>query len=337
MSISRSFLVFFVMAALAFAQSANTEGGNITALNVTSNQSSFWFGVCGQTSPAAAVPLTITAVPGNISCYTINTGSSSCTYGVKNLDLLFSNSSTAITALSRGNLTALDLFINRPGDNGTTTLGLSTSFTTANFGDITGVPTAYTNSPTPNIFRMGYLKDQADDFVFITTVLSDQPGFNGSLFDFQFMLPTNGSNTSYYLTVDLACNPPPTEPPGGGEGGGGTHTPYYNVSNVTVPQPPNITNVTCEIVLYCGEWGPCLDGYRQQSCKDLSNCSTIEVFRIEKCGVTPTNVTPPIVPEEIVTIIVQPEFQCWILLLILIPIIAYVIYRKWKSEAKAKK
>jgi hypothetical protein len=332
-------LLFF--ACVAFAQSVPTEGGNISAVNATQDSNSTWHGVCGQASASPFTPVTVSAAPGNITCLTINTGSASCAYGVMDLFLLFSNSSTAITSLSRGNLTVLDDFIASNTQNASSTFVMSTTFDTANFGTITGVPTTYTNSFVPATFRLGYLQDQAQNLVFITDIVSDQAGFNGSLFDFQLMLPTmNGTPVDYYLTVDLSCNPPPgtngtpSQPPGGG---GGTHTPYYNQTNITPPtEPPegNATNITqCDIILYCSEWGPCTDGYRYQSCKDTMNCSNTEVFRVEKCIGPPGNETKPPLIEIIPQIIIKPEFPCclpMLFLLILLPI--YVVLKRLRKQ-----
>lgn len=356
----RFFFLLFILATLSFAQvpgNATTEGGNISDVNLASETNSTWHGVCGQASPSAAVPVIINATPQNITSLTINTGSGSYPYGVSAIYLLFSTSPTAITSLQRGNLTALDTFINRSGQNGTETFVFSTTFTIGSYGTITGVPTTYTRAPLPTTFPLGYLRDQAGNFVFVTQVVSDQAGFNGSTFDFQLMLPTNnGTPTLYYLTVVVVPNPspvPPT-PPGPPTGGGGTRTPYYNVTppvayecysdadcpvgkycriipgqagGVCLTSPPS---PACDVILYCTEWGPCTeDGYRYQPCTDLANCSNITVYRVEKCpAVLP--VFPPVVPEEIITIIIQPGCPCLPLLLLalLITAIIYILRRR---------
>jgi hypothetical protein len=336
------FLLF--IACIAFSQSVPTEGGNISDVDAHQDANSSWHGVCGQTATSAPVPITVTATPGNVTYLTINTGAASCANGVSELIFLFSNSSTAITSLTRGNLTVLDSFINRMSENATSTFVMSSTFTTANFGTITGVPTTYTNSVVPGTFRLGYLQDQAGNLVFATPPVSNQAGFNGTLFDFQLMLPTrNGTDVPYYLTVDLLCNTTnatnvtPPHPPGGG--GGGTHTPYWNQTggNVTPPiEPPggNGTNISqCEIILYCAEWGACADGYRYQACRDQTNCSNTEVFRVEKCLMPPGNETAQPTIEDIPQIIVKPEFPCCLpllLLLILLPV--YVVLKRLREK-----
>ena len=334
-------LCFFLCT--AFAQSSDSiEGGNISAVNVSSPSNSTWHGIIGHVYPSPFSPISINATGSNITQLAVNASSSACTYGVECLSLLFSNSSSAITSLSRGNLSVLDAFIGSPYENATATFAFSETFETSDFGNITGVPTTYTYSPTPGTFRLGYLQDQDGNLVFITEVVSGQPGFNGSLYDFQLMLPTqNGTPVAYYLSVDLLCKeenvtpPEPPEPPGPPQGGGGTHTPYYP-GNITPPQP-NITNATnithCDIILYCEEWGPCIDGFREQPCRDLTNCSNTEVFRVERCPMPGNQTIIPI--EEIPIIIISPEYPCClplIILLLLIPVYALERLRRRKRE-----
>ena len=56
------------------------------------------------------------------------------------------------------------------------------------------------------MFREGYLQDQDGNLVFITPTVNAQPGFNGSLFDFQAILPTQkGAPVSYFAGADLSC------------------------------------------------------------------------------------------------------------------------------------
>lgn len=237
-------LALLFMACLAFAQ-VSTEGGNVSDADAGANASSVWFGACGQASDAAFVPVSILATPGNVSFFAISTGASSCSYGPRIVNLLFSNSSAPITSISPGNLALLDSFIWRPSESATGTFVLSTSYITGNFGTISGVPTTYTNSAPPGSFPMGYMQDQAGNIVIIAPLVSDRAGYNGSVFDFQLMLPTrNSTPVSYYLSVDILCNPPngttPETHPS--TGGGGTHTPYPVVP--TIPIPPTEPSVS---------------------------------------------------------------------------------------------
>jgi len=325
--------LFLLLSGISMAQ-VTTEGGNITHAELGGAVNSSWHGVVGQADGAPPVFTTVNATPGQLTSLLVHTNSSSCT-GPCPIYLLFSNSTTRITSLHRGNLTLLDQFINSENESATKTLLFSTTFTTANLGIITGVPTTYTFSPIPATFPLGYLQDQDGNLVFITAVVNHSRGFNGSFFDFQLMLPTNnGSSVMYYLTVDMSppTPPPPPPPPPHNpkepQGAGGTHTPYYNqTTNITPPIPPFPPNVTaCDIVLYCDEWQPCLDGYRKQSCRDMANCSNIEVFRVEKCPTEPTNITIPITPEEIQRVIVEPEWPCLIAIILLLLLLVVIIY-----------
>ena len=424
-----------LLAGLSCANVA-TEGGNITNANVSSVQNATWHAVVGLASTAAFGSLVVPATPGGVTRTTIGTGSSACTSGVAILNLLFSNSSSLISGLSPGNLSALDSFINNNLEGGTATFANLTNFSTSAYGTIPSVPTTYTNSPSPGSFPMGYLQDSQRNLVFIMPVNGTKPGFDSGLYDFQFMLPTNNAATTlYYLSVDMQCKSPtptPTPTPGGGGGGGGgggagggmtyaslpsvdipvdlgngvvcivnvrrsmtatkdysvvvttltneggpqcamydfvfedaipesfapisyiTFSPPYNsvkgstvffifplfspgesrtltysvtgqlpqsrVQNFTTPlvlsansgNPflnlvPNF-NITqpvtqpstapaCAIAIYCAPWGPCGDdGYRSQHCSDISNCTSIDFFSVEKCG-APKNVTPTFIDQ----------------------------------------
>lgn len=248
-----AWLAFLVLVAQAHsaASSNATEGGNITLLNLSLAQNnSTWYGICGSVSGSAFSNVTINATPGAVECiFTFATGSSGCSNGVNSTFLLFSNSSANFTALSAGNLTVLDSFINSENESGTATFTSSRTFQTSGWGNITSVPSTYTEPSSPQDFPEGYLQDSAGNLVFITPAVSDKTGFNGSLYDFQAILPTNGGqNTTYYLRVDLGCNaanetpsPPPTPSPGGG----GTFVtpgfsiPYFAaVPPITLPAKP---------------------------------------------------------------------------------------------------
>ncbi|MBD3210100.1 hypothetical protein GF318_01845 [Candidatus Micrarchaeota archaeon] len=339
------FLLFFLFSGLVFAQagSSGTEGGNITDLDAEGEENSTWHGVAGQTLPSAFVPpVTVNATPNAVTILTVNTGISSCDDGEYTiLNLLFSNSSTAITSLVRGDLPTLDSFIAVDAQDGTDTFILSQTFETAGYGTINGVPATYTNAPSPTTFPLGYLQDQDGNLVFITPVVEDQAGFNGTSFDFQLMLPTNnGTPVMYYLTVDLECEEEEEEeeeeekPP---QGGGGTGEPYYNETRPPPEEiPPEVgppAEEPCDIILYCGEWGPCIDGYRKQRCWDVNNCSDIEVFRMERC--IPGELPPEeeVEEEEIPLFVVTPELPCLpLLLLVLLIIIVFYIY--WRRKGK---
>ncbi|MFN7991408.1 MAG: hypothetical protein U0R44_04600 [Candidatus Micrarchaeia archaeon] len=303
----RTAALFFF--AILLGTAAATEGGNISVVNISGSTNSTWHAVCGQSTPSTAVPVIINATPGGITRLVINTGSSDCRRGPGYINLIFSNSSQNITSLVRGNLTLLDQFINHPGQNSSETFVFSTAFPTRGWGVVTAVPTTYTKSPNPSAFRMGYLNDQSKNILIIARVNNNQTGFNGSAFDFQLMLPTrNGTNTSYYLTVDFACNAPPTS--GGSGGGGGSGIPI-NMSvpetEAIPPQPPPLppprqppsaippANITCTPDIVCGEWGPCLDNSSIQRCEDRNKCSGRELFNVRKCEprIEPQGVSPP--------------------------------------------
>ena len=206
------------------ADPVGTIGGNISSVSLVSNVSydSSWHGVSGNVSPTGFFPVSIDATPGNVTRFTISTGSSACTNGYKTLNILFSNSSQPISALFLGSMPDLDRFIGNAEQNGSATFRHNSTFATASYGTIQYVPTAYTEPAAAQDFPMGYLQDQSGNLVFITPVVVQKPGFDGSNVDFQAMLPTrNGLSVTYYAGIDLACNPAPPAPPSPGTGGGG--------------------------------------------------------------------------------------------------------------------
>jgi len=310
----------FAMLGIAFAQAGShiTEGGNVSGTNISIDQNSTWHGVVGRISGSQQSIAMLNAVPGHIT--TIKTGVQSCEYGIDILNLLFSNSPTKIISLSRGDLSVLDAFINRPRENGTVTLVFSKTFRTG-YGTITGVPTTYTSSYIPQAFAMGYLQDQEGNIVIIAPVVHNELGFNGSSFDFQLMLTTrNGTPTMYYLTIDRVCNPP--------KEGGGSDIPYYQEEESEIPAE-NIT--PCKIILYCGEWGPCRDGYSYQGCRDLSNCSDIVVYKVKKCAPPePDIIYIPILYKEMLTVIVKKVTVYWELLALTL-IIVLIYFWMWPT------
>lgn len=431
----RFFSLLIASLALASADTGNltAEGGNITSVNISGTAPSIWHAACGNLSSASGTAPAINATPNSITYAVLRTGSSSCANGTRSLTLLFSNSSSQITSLSAGSLAALDDFVSSENENGTATFTQNTTFETGSYGNISSVPTTYIEPAASQDFRLGYLQDQSGNLVFIAPPASQKPGFDGSLMDFEAMLPTRGgADTPYYVKIDLACNPynpPPTPPsPGGGGGGGGGGTgggaassaagysawppadlyvdvgefctpcqvnarreivssanrtmvtttlrnlgdehctlsdfvvvdsipaqfarleetavapePFYSENSTVIfifptfaPNESRVITYTvkrdipvsrlsnftvmrvaakksssclraCEVgggfsikceggtarpagpcspEVYCAQWGPCVDGYSTQRCKDISGCTTLDLFRVDKC-------TPP--------------------------------------------
>lgn len=332
-----------LLAGLSAAGNDTTGSGNITTANVALPHNTSWHAVVGTLSPLPQTPYSVNATPGNITGAVLNSSSGTFPYGVNgSIWLLFSNSTAPILSLSAGNLTLLDQFIGNRTDNASATFTSFTTFTIGNF-TIPNVPTAYTNAPNGTAFRMGYLVDQNGSIVIAAQAVNGSTGFNGSRFDFQLMLPSmNGTPAEYYLTViaqgrlqppPVPPAPTPTKPP---QGAGGTKTPYWpekrNVTNIT-----NITNVTpCISEIYCGEWSPCVDGFRYQSCWDAANCSGAELFRVERCGVPPGGVPPEVPPERIIPILLELPFPCLHVAVVLVLLVLVVLFL-WKRRKKRRR
>jgi hypothetical protein len=167
-------------------------------------------------------------------------------------------------------------------------------------------------------------------------------------FDLQLMVPTmNGTNVTYYVTVDLECidDEPPEEPPGGGGGGGGSGVPVYNESRVPPDVPgqngtPPAIPPRCDIVLFCEEWGECIDGYRYQKCEDYMNCTNTTVYRVEECP--PAEPEEPIeaISKELIPVRVKQELPCIIPIILILTILLILIllyYRRRKEEEEKRR
>lgn len=199
--------LLLVISQLACAQ-VQAQGGGISFLSLSQAFSSTWHAVIGITSQSQASAFTVHATPGGVSRITAATSEPDCLEGAEAINILFSSSQEKTTSLSPGDLAALDSTMAFFTEDATHTFGeRKTVFSTASFGQISGVPTAYTSSPSGNeTFRLGYLQDQSGNFVFIAPVNKGKQAFDGSVADFQLMLPTkNGADTTYFAQVDLSC------------------------------------------------------------------------------------------------------------------------------------
>ncbi|MBU0590880.1 right-handed parallel beta-helix repeat-containing protein [Candidatus Micrarchaeota archaeon] len=151
---------------------------------------------------------------------------------------------------------------------------------------------------------MGYLQDQNDDLVFITELVDDETGFNGSVFDFQIILPIMESalQNTYYVTIDDAIECVPeniSDIPEDLDNNKDNKKSKLSIDETSkiedfeTPKPPggleNITN--CTVELDCADWGPCINGHQYQSCYDLANCSDMEFYRLRGCIIWPQNIT----------------------------------------------
>ena len=199
--------LLLVISQLASAQ-VQAQGGDISFLSISQPFSSTWHAVIGTTSPSQASAFAVNATPGGVSRVTAATSESDCLEGAGAINILFSTSQEKITSLSPGNLASLDFTMAFFTEDATHTFGeRKTAFSTASWGQIGNVPTAYTSSPSGNeTFRLGYLQDQSGNFVFIAPVNKGRQAFDGSQADFQLMLPTkNGAGTTYFAQADLSC------------------------------------------------------------------------------------------------------------------------------------
>ncbi|NJD77086.1 MAG: hypothetical protein FIB08_08340, partial [Candidatus Methanoperedens sp.] len=135
-----------------------------------------------------------------------------------------------LTNLTSGNISSIDAITGQGDESGTNTFTSSSSYRIPYTGGtiLTDVPTLYTftNSlPQFNYFKEGLLQDENGTIVFAVPISSSPvPGYDGSSYYFQFMLPNNESNPLTYYMFYLPSDLPPgggAVVPGGGGGGGG--------------------------------------------------------------------------------------------------------------------
>lgn len=340
---------FLLLLLISLSFSVPTEGGNISADNVAIEQNSSWFGLCGILTTNSFSGLIINATPSEISF--INLNASVCPTGISSAYLLFSNSTIPISNLSTGNLSLLDDFIQASDQSGSATFLSISTFAIPHLGIINNVPTTYTHSSLPGFFALGYLNDQNGNLVFATPLVIKKPGYNGSLFDFQLMLPTkNKSITPYYLTIAYSCSVIPS----GGGGSSGTKStppipsqpPVIIIPPVVTPPinqtpivPSNETNqppicyVPCPEIIKCSEWSECGGGYTYSTCFESINCVNTTRLLTRVC---PTiTIFEPQKTESSGWSIPYNEICCCLSLLLLL-LLLLLLYRRKKKEDESK-
>ncbi len=136
-----------------------------------------------------------------------------------------------LTNLTAGNVSSIDAITGQGDESGTNTFTSKSSYRIPYTGGtiLTDVPTLYTfveSKPQFNYFKEGLLQDENGTVVFAVPISSSPvPGYDGSTYYFQFILPNNESNPltyyMFYLPSDLPPGGGPGGPGGGGGGGGG--------------------------------------------------------------------------------------------------------------------
>jgi hypothetical protein len=172
-------LLVLALAALCFP--FETEGGNVTTVQITGgeNFSSVWSGIAGHRSFSGAFSMAFNASPGGISEINVTFPAPGCAYSSIILHVIASASQNASLPLAPGNLS------------------LSS-------GNYTNVPYALTCGAncTVRVLPTYYLQDANGSFVFVGTVIPGSPGALGTA-DYQMILPTNGANATYYMKGDI--------------------------------------------------------------------------------------------------------------------------------------
>lgn len=241
-------ILFFCILLFQVEGSAEAQGGNITPLiiNVLS-PSEYWQGFAGRINIITpSGPTELNATPGNVSIQNFNIKSPCKNPSSVKGYIIFSNSSSNPAGLVPGNLTKLQNFMGAIQEKPNETFAYTTNFPFAN-----NVPTTYTyvNNVSQNFsFREGYFNDNKGNILFIVEI-DRGVGYNGSVFDFQAILPTNKSAMHYYVTTNLAINCPTPGPSGGGG------TTYH-----------------CNQKYECSDWSSCQGGIQSRTCSKIGSC-----------------------------------------------------------------
>ena len=213
----RSAFAALLLFGMLFAQVA-TEGGNVTQMDVGGiDNSQIWDGVYGNVILGAGTTYAHTVNGGDTVLSNLVAQSPPCNYTSIRMAIIAVNDTAATIPYSAGNLPQLDAFIGA-SQNGSSTF-TSTSTFQLNAQSISGVPTTYTyvDNASSTDFRMGYLNDAAGNLVFVAVVVDDRPDWNGTLSDYQVMLPNNAGapvQYTYWVDVNYTCAGNVTPPPG---------------------------------------------------------------------------------------------------------------------------
>lgn len=207
-------LLLLLMISLVYSQ-LNIDGGNTTQTTFTIfSNSTYWDGVYGNVLLGNGVVYNHTVTGNNITEINIIAQNPPCIYNTIKIHIIAVNSSNIFLPLKAGNLSILDSLISGT-ENGTNTFKNITNFTLT-YGTYNNVPTTYTyvNNTSSDNFRIGYLNDANNNIVFVAEVVNDKPGWNGSLNDYQIMLPKGTAAMNYTIRADVnyTCQQPGTKP-----------------------------------------------------------------------------------------------------------------------------
>ncbi len=175
-----------------------TEGGNITEMNMSSNNSADdWGGAYGEVINSGVQDYILYKTNNTIRKIDLN-------YNLLpncQLDGIYviAYNQTINPPLRAGNLTLLDEIINS-SENASKTFTHNESLELS-YGTINNVPYTYTYSNPGNVFKTYYLNDNNNAIIFIANIVNNQNDWNGTTSDYQILIVNNGGN--FTLTTDL--------------------------------------------------------------------------------------------------------------------------------------
>lgn len=197
-------LLILLLASIVHAQVA-AEGGNVTRVDVAViSPSAKWQGFVGVLNVASSNG-TIATSSGNVTPFNINI-TASCASPTVTGFLLFSNSTVLPLNVVAGNKSLLDSFLGVTTENSTNTFPYVSSYALSS-GVVANVSTAFTfvnENPQSTSYKEGYLNDNESNFVFAVEIDSGATGYNGSVIDYQVILPN--AISSWFVTTDLSIS-----------------------------------------------------------------------------------------------------------------------------------
>ncbi|MEM4366839.1 MAG: hypothetical protein QW035_01770 [Candidatus Anstonellales archaeon] len=213
-------LVLLTFAVIAQANETTYRGtivfGYINATDCSENWGGYWGTV--DLSPTSNLPIIIGVDACSITYLDLDVRPPPCSVE-PTLHIIAVNGSniTAAGPLVYGDISILDSFITGPESGSKTFGGINYTFNLSSSlgGLVTGPAVYLSNETTGTTFVEGYFNDQNGNVVFVVEVLDNETGWNGSITDFQLMLPNNKTTWQYTIYVDrnFYCPPSPPQPP----------------------------------------------------------------------------------------------------------------------------
>ncbi len=203
-------MVFFMLLLASAAFPFAVGGGNVSETDIAfgHNPAGAWSGIVGNINSSNPISQSLNVSPGEVAEINITFRDPYCQLKSIQRSVVLSLNKKIILPLSAGNLGQLDAYVNTPMYNASATFTRTGNLTLSS-GTYENVPYTLTCGPdcSTQVFPTYYLQDSNNSFVFVGTVMLGSPGVFGPA-DYQMIVPTNGSNITYFIKADInyTCN-----------------------------------------------------------------------------------------------------------------------------------